>query len=114
MRGLIYLLVATVVSGCATQEEIAQRLANKTDAGLCVDWMTSPSINVYQSDREAEIKRRGLDCSKYGDVAASRLRSEQAFSAELERMRQSTQRAPEVNCTSVRNGNIVSTNCRQY
>lgn len=113
MRSFIYLCVtAASIAGCATQEEISQMLANKTDAGLCVDWMTSPSINMYQPHREAEIKRRGLDCSKYGDVAASRIQSNQATSAELERIRQSTQRAPEINCTSVRNGNAISTKCR--
>ena len=76
---LASLLVAAVNVGCASTEEINEVLSQKSNGALCLDYMNLPSVNPYHSYRELEMRRRGLDCWKYGDVAAARARADEAF-----------------------------------
>lgn len=76
---LASLLVAAATVGCASPEEINRVLSQKSDGALCLDYMNYPSANPYHSDREREMRRRGLDCWKYGDVAAARARADAGF-----------------------------------
>ena len=78
--------VLILLVGCATQDEMIQKFANQSDAKLCLDWMTLPSINIWHPEREAEIQKRGIDCSRYGNIAGSRGAADDRFERNLERM----------------------------
>lgn len=104
----IFLFIAIVtLFGCATVDEKRAEFSRQSDARLCLDWMTLPSINIWHPEREDEIQRRGIDCTRYGNIAASRGSADDRFERNLDRMQPKS-----VNCTSVRSGDVVNTSCR--
>ena len=74
------------LSGCVTTQERIEAASAASDRELCMEWMTSPSLNFSQPYREAEIKRRRLDCWQYGNVAEERERAERRLSESIERL----------------------------
>lgn len=50
---------------------------NTPSSKLCVDYMTLPSANINQSERAAELARRGENCSGYLGVAQVKQQSDQ-------------------------------------
>jgi len=106
-------LIILLLSGCASKQEMQAKFRAQSDGALCLGWMTAPSINIWQSDREAEIASRGLDCWKYGDVARARQAADDSFQRGLNQMQQAQPqvRTPvQTNC--IRNG--AYTNCTSY
>jgi hypothetical protein len=73
------------LTGCASLEEQQAYVNSLSDQGLCMSWMTSASLNQYQDAREAEIRRRRLDCWKYGNVAAEQRRASEDFNSTVQR-----------------------------
>lgn len=63
-------------TGCASPEEQQAYVRGIGDRELCMSWMTSASMNQYQSARIGEIRRRGLDCWKFGNVADEKAKAE--------------------------------------
>ena len=64
--------MSIIASGCTSIASINASSNTK----LCLDYLTTPSYNVWKSDREAEIVRRGIDCSGYSSLAAQKIRSQ--------------------------------------
>ena len=77
------------LGGCSSSSSIRQA----PTARLCVDYMTFPSANIWQSERADELARRGADCNPYLGVAASRSQADRAFEASLENLANSGRRA---------------------
>lgn len=87
MKSLPIILLFTIsLAGCVTTQERIDAASSASDRQLCMEWMTSPSLNFSQSYREAEIKRRGIDCWQYGNVAEERERAERRLSESIERL----------------------------
>lgn len=76
MSSLRYALIAisAMVSGCAVP---SGGYRNTPSAKLCVDYMTLPAANINQSERAAELARRGESCSGYVGVAQVKQKSDQ-------------------------------------
>lgn len=72
-------VVVLSVAGCASPEEQQAYVRGINDQELCMSWMTSASMNQYQSARIDEIRRRGLNCWKYGDVAEEKRKARADF-----------------------------------
>jgi hypothetical protein len=96
MKLIVSAIVALGIAGCASQEEAALKYQTTPSMQLCVDYMTLPTINIYQEARAREIERRGVDCSQYADIAAARANANSGSS---------------VNCTSTQSGNQTHTTC---
>jgi hypothetical protein len=108
------LALTSLLSGCASQQEMQVKFRAQSDGALCLGWMTAPSINIWQSEREAEIARRGLDCWKYGDVARARQAADDSFQRGLNQMQQQAQPQvrPPIQTNCYRSG--AYTNCTSY
>ena len=61
----------------------AQEAAMKYDAmpatKLCMDYYSYPDYNIWQSDRAASIRRRGLDCTPYMAEGLAKRRRDEAL-----------------------------------
>lgn len=66
------LLMALGLTSCATPEELQANARGLDDRSLCMAWMTTHPMNQYQDARLHEIRRRGLDCNRFGNVAEER------------------------------------------
>ena len=75
----IALTVALALFGCASPDEIRNNIRQLSDGQLCLQYMTLPTINFVHIYREEEMRNRGLDCWKYGNVAAERAKADAAF-----------------------------------
>ena len=60
---IILTMLSVLFLGCSSS--LKDRIKNKSDYSLCYDYLTYPSINIWQSDRKEEISARNLNCSKY-------------------------------------------------
>ena len=96
MKRFAVLVVAALVVGCASKEEVSADMRELPDVALCVDYMTLPNYNIHQDVRAREIGRRGIDCTKYAELIAAKMSGENAS----------------VNCTSTTSGSTTQTNCR--
>ncbi len=72
-------VVVLIVASCASPEEQQAYVRATSDRELCMSWMTSASMNQYQSARMDEIRRRGLDCWKYGNIAEEQRKARADF-----------------------------------
>lgn len=81
--------------GCASTEEVRQSLITKSDRALCMEYMTLPTLNLHQSARESEIKRRGIDCWQYGNVTEERRKADTYFKKKLDDTTNSISRRPQ-------------------
>ena len=61
LRLSIAVLSLVLLAGCASSFKGA------TDYRLCYSYAKYPSYNIHTESREAEIRRRGLNCSVYAD-----------------------------------------------
>jgi hypothetical protein len=71
--------MSLLITGCATPEEQQAYVRKISDRELCMSWMTAASLNQYQSARIGEIRRRGLDCWKYGNVTEEQRKARADF-----------------------------------
>lgn len=69
--------------GCASPAEQQAYVRSMGDQELCMSWMTSPSLNQYQSARTGEVRRRGLNCYRYGNVAAEQRKAENRLNEQI-------------------------------
>ncbi len=76
---------ATVITllGCASPAEQQAYVRSMGDQELCMSWMTSPSLNQYQGARTGEVRRRGLNCYQYGNVAEERRKAENRLNEQI-------------------------------
>jgi hypothetical protein len=79
IRCLSTIAMLVLMTGCATHEEQQAYVRKLSDRELCMSWMTSASLNQYQSARIGEIRRRGLDCWKFGNVAEEQRKARDNF-----------------------------------
>ena len=97
---LIFLTTPLILGGCASSQEMQAKFRAQSDGALCLEWMNLPSINIWHDEREAEIKKRGLNCWKYGNVSNARRAADDAYDKSLDRMRQFAQPPqPQLNST---------------
>lgn len=80
---LIFFIAVAFLSGCAHMGDFQSTPNNK----LCIDYMTKPSTNIWQSDRAAEISKRNLDCRPYIGVASQKRQADQDFEDSLRDLR---------------------------
>ncbi len=112
------LLVLLSIVGCASPEEQQAYVRGTSDRELCMSWMTAASMNQYQSARINEIRRRGLDCWKFGNIAEEQRRASAAFQGAVNglsgQQRTGTVNAPMgfTNCTNQGAGVFVCTGPR--
>lgn len=81
-----------LLQGCETVDYMAQ-----SEQQLCMSYLTLPSYNIWQSDREQAIRARGINCSQYAGAAQARVQADQAFENTLRALNNqsgSTQYAP--------------------
>ena len=72
-------VVVVIVTACASPEEQQAYVRATSDRELCMSWMTSASMNQYQSARIDEIQRRGLDCWKFGNIVEEQRKARADF-----------------------------------
>jgi hypothetical protein len=72
-------VVVVILAACASPEEKQAYVRATSDLELCMSWMTSAPMNQYQSARIDEIRRRGLDCRKYGNIAEEQRKARADF-----------------------------------
>ena len=103
MKKIFFTLLAIplILSGCASTEEMQAKFRAQSDGALCLEWMNLPSINIWHDEREAEIKKRGLNCWKYGNVSNARRAADNAYDKNLNKMQQYAQpQQPQRNTTT--------------
>ena len=61
-----------------SREEAAAYYGGFSDQELCMSYLTADPINIYQSDRRAEINKRRLDCSPWASMARLKYEQERA------------------------------------
>lgn len=87
MKSKFYLIkifsIVMLLSACAVP---SGGYKNTPSSKLCVDYMTLPSANINQSERAAELSRRGENCSGYVGVAQVRQQSDQQMINNLQRI----------------------------
>lgn len=71
----LVLFVAVTLAGCASIEEQRAYVRSLDNQSLCMSWMTSHPMNQYQDARATEIRRRGVNCWQYGNVAEEQRRA---------------------------------------
>lgn len=101
---VLCIAMSVIVAGCTSRASIN----TSSNTKLCLDYLTTPSYNVWKSDREAEIVRRGLDCSGYSGIAAQKLRSQDNAIKSLQAIganQPSSSRSP--NTTSYKQGKFL-------
>lgn len=76
---------AVLLSGCVSEQALVS-IGQKSDRALCMDWMTKPDLNIYNSAREAEIRRRKLDCWAYGNVAEEKSKANAGVQKSLDKI----------------------------
>ena len=84
MKKRIFLLLFSVLAGCATPDTYR----NMSSMKLCMDYLTYPSYNVNQSARAAELSRRNENCSAYTGAASMQQRNNEQFEKSLRDMQQ--------------------------
>ena len=68
-----------LLNGCVmSREEAAAYYGGFSDQELCMSYLTADPINIYQSDRRAEINKRRLDCSPWSEMARLKYQQERA------------------------------------
>lgn len=105
MKTILVLVAVASLSGCA-----ADRYRDTPSARLCMDYLTAPAINLNRSAREAELRRRGENCSAYATIAAQRPVYVAPVAPAYVPVYTPPQQGP-INCTSTRSGQHVFTNC---
>jgi hypothetical protein len=75
--------IVTVLVGCASPAEQQAYVRRMGDQELCMSWMTNASMNQYQDARLGEIRRRGLNCWRYGNVADEQRKAEDRLNEAL-------------------------------
>ena len=67
------------MNGCMTAQEAAMKYDAMPASKLCFAYYSLPDYNIWQSDRAASIRRRGLDCSPYMAEGLAKRRSTEAL-----------------------------------
>lgn len=80
IRSGFSILLPLWLMGCATN------LTHTPTAKLCVDYLSSPSYNVYRAAREAELAARKEDCSTYTSAGIAQRQANDALLIEGARL----------------------------
>ena len=64
-RVFISISCLLTLSGCMTAQEIQSKYDNQPASKICYDYFNLPEYNIWQGDRAASIRRRGIDCTPY-------------------------------------------------
>lgn len=91
----LIVLASILVAGCAATRDYSQTSSMK----LCIDYMSVPSYNIWQSAREQELNRRGENCTAYTQAAS--IRQQQTLQEQemaLRLMQPPPRPAPPQNC----------------
>jgi hypothetical protein len=82
MRAVIASAVCLLMPlGCALVPTDTFR--NTPSAKICLDYLTTPTYNVWRAAREAELARRGENCSAYAAQAVQMRQGADAAEMEL-------------------------------
>ncbi len=81
----LVIFLALMIVACASPEEQQSYVRSLNDQQLCMSWMTSAPMNQYQSARQGEINRRGLNCWKYGNVTDEQRKARADFDSAVQR-----------------------------
>lgn len=84
IKHFFLLILGVLLTSCMTAEEARIKYDNQSEMQLCVDYMSLPDINIWQSDRAAAIQRRGIDCSPYIEMARLKSQRDDAFQQTLQ------------------------------
>jgi hypothetical protein len=76
-------LITSLIGGCAVTEEEVKELVRLNDRQICMEYMTLPSLNRLQDAREQIIRKKGIDCWRYGNVTAMKNRADAEFSKSI-------------------------------
>lgn len=70
--GLVVCLSALVTAGCATVGRLSDPdyFRKQSSMQLCMDLLSTPTLNVNRGARMEELARRGENCSQYTGQAA--------------------------------------------
>ena len=85
LKFLLSIVVLVSISGCVSEQALLN-IAEKGDRALCMDWMTRPDMNMYNSAYEREIKKRKLDCWAYGNVAEEKRKANAEVQKSLDKV----------------------------
>lgn len=77
ITGVFLLAGGMILSGCGP------KVSQRPTAQLCTEYMTLPSANIWQSERAAELARRGADCNPYIGIAAARREADRDLQSTL-------------------------------
>lgn len=75
-RKVLIVTITLTLFGCASPAERQAYARRMGDQELCMSWMATPSMNQYYGALQGEIRRRGLNCYQYGNVAAEQRKAE--------------------------------------
>lgn len=73
LRHASIVALVVVLTGCGTTD----KLHKQSSMELCMNYLTLPSFNIWQSDRAAELAQRGEDCSRYAPAASVQQQNDQ-------------------------------------
>jgi hypothetical protein len=65
IKYFLYIFVLLGLTGCMTAQEIQSKYDNQAPSKICYDYFNLPDYNIWQGDREASIRRRGIDCTPF-------------------------------------------------
>lgn len=105
---LIFISLLFLISCSATQSE-RNDMMRMSAQQLCMDYMTLPTVNRLQNDREEIIKLRKINCWQYGNVAAERRKADADF-RDFRSIQPETKPRTKTQC--VKTGDVI--NCTTY
>jgi hypothetical protein len=79
MKKLLILCFSILLVSCSATQSERNDMMRMSERQLCMEFMTTHTINRLQDDREDIIKSRRIDCWKYGNVAAERRKADADF-----------------------------------
>jgi hypothetical protein len=65
LKKIFLFIIFLSLNGCMSAQEIQANFDSKPASKICYDYYNYPDYNIWQGDRLASIKRRGLDCTPY-------------------------------------------------
>lgn len=84
--GLFIGFGSLLLAACESQQALQAHARSLNDRALCMSWMTRSNFNQYSPAMAAEIRSRGLDCWKYGNVAEEKRRAEAGLQQSIQNL----------------------------
>lgn len=76
-KWLLVSAIAILLAGCTSSSEFRTRLHAESEEDLCWRYMKTLTANIYHNHIEAVIRERNLDCSRFGNVAEEKRKTDQ-------------------------------------